>query len=407
MQAAIITTHRDTIVVVNGTANGYRIEYEPIRRKVRQSSVRIPYVHSILRLLADVRPYVFIIPPPYLPASNASDNETYEWKIDDDDDEQKLNDTDDDDDSVKKRIVLLTHIYLYVVDPLIIYSCISFTFSVVSFCALHGDSCRSIPLVDKEQRENHHIARSVIVNGLSIETKFFFTLSRCKTCQSRSALHTSIGSSPCSYVLVHSLGSCAVTRTRSDSSITPILLSLGKPVHTVQLLLADRMYHLRGEAQTFEFYGPPHPEDPQGPTLWTRPYYDCGRSNKWVISSVSPIVDVYPRHTEYRHMQAMRNLAVAVAEIDFIMLDINQCAEAEPLEQPNLFSGTDKCKSTTRCEPLTGFGFRRGGYQCLCQPGFRYPPYQDGPFQGFIIEKATLEEYIHNFDCLKVERTLP
>ena len=115
-----------------------------------------------------------------MPANNGSVNETYEWKIDnDDDDVQKLNDTDDDVDSVKKRTVLLTHIYLYVVDPLIIYSCISLTFSVVvSLCVLHGDSCRSISLADKkEQRENHPIARSVIVNGLSIKTKFSFTLS--------------------------------------------------------------------------------------------------------------------------------------------------------------------------------------------------------------------------------------
>ncbi|CAF4337174.1 unnamed protein product, partial [Rotaria sordida] len=44
--------------------------------------------------------------------------------------------------------------------------------------------------------------------------------------------------------------------------------------------------------------------------------------------------------------------------------------------------------------------------QCLCQPGFRYPPYQDGPFQGYIIEKATKEEYENNFDCLKVEYNL-
>ncbi|CAF1255091.1 unnamed protein product [Adineta steineri] len=182
-----------------------------------------------------------------------------------------------------------------------------------------------------------------------------------------------------------------------------------KPVHSVQLLLAERMYKLRDEPQNFEFYGPPHPEDPQGPTLWTRPYFDCGRSNKWVISAVSPIVDIYPRHTEFRHLQAMKNLAVAVAEIDFIMMDINQCAETNAQsndpqsKHANLFAGTDKCKPTTRCEPLIGFGFRRGGYQCLCQPGYRYPPYQDGPFKGYIIEKATQEEYVNNFDCLKVE----
>ena len=109
----------------------------------------------------------------------------------------------------------------------------------------------------------------------------------------------------------------------------------------------------------------------------------------------------------------MRNLAVAVTDIDFIMMDINQCGEANQInvqsnnsqfKQFNLFAGTDKCKPTTRCEPLTGFGFRRGGYQCLCRPGFRYPSYQDGPFKGYIIEKATTEEYTNNFDCLKVER---
>ncbi|UJR33524.1 hypothetical protein I4U23_020969 [Adineta vaga] len=168
------------------------------------------------------------------------------------------------------------------------------------------------------------------------------------------------------------------------------------------------MYKMRDQTENFEFYGPPHPEDPLGPTLWTRPYFDCGRSNKWVVSAVSPIVDIYPRHTEYRHFQSMRNLAVAVAEVDFIMMDINQCAETDGTTDTqsksiNLFAGTDKCKLTTRCEPLIGFGFRRGGYQCLCQPGYRYPPYQDGPFKGYIIEKATREEYEHNFDCLKVE----
>ncbi|CAF3503303.1 unnamed protein product [Rotaria sordida] len=177
-----------------------------------------------------------------------------------------------------------------------------------------------------------------------------------------------------------------------------------KPVHTVQLLLAERMYKLYDVTETIEFYGPPHPEDPQGPTLWTRPYFDCGRSNKWIISAVSPIVDIYPRHTTYRHFQSMRNLAVAVTNIDFIMMDINQCSEINQINRKlNLFAGTNKCKPTTRCEPLFGFGFRRGGYQCLCQPGFRYPPYQDGPFKGYIIEKATQEEYANNFDCLKVE----
>ncbi len=42
------------------------------------------------------------------------------------------------------------------------------------------------------------------------------------------------------------------------------LYFIGKPVHTVQLLLAEKMYKLQDVVQNIEFYGPPHPEDPQG-----------------------------------------------------------------------------------------------------------------------------------------------
>ena len=53
-------------------------------------------------------------------------------------------------------------------------------------------------------------------------------------------------------------------RKRSTEKNHSLYLSIGKPVHTVQLLLAERMYKLREVAQNIEFYGPPHPEDPQG-----------------------------------------------------------------------------------------------------------------------------------------------
>jgi hypothetical protein len=39
----------------------------------------------------------------------------------------------------------------------------------------------------------------------------------------------------------------------------------------------------------------------------------------------------------------------------------------------------------------------------MCQPGYRYPPYQNGPFKGELIEKATKEEYSKNFDCIPVD----
>ncbi|THD27998.1 Fras1 extracellular matrix protein [Fasciola hepatica] len=57
---------------------------------------------------------------------------------------------------------------------------------------------------------------------------------------------------------------------------------------------------------------------------------------------------------------------------------------------------------TIKCVPLTGFGFRRGGYECVCQPGHRLPANQNGPFRGVDIEAATEEEYKNGFDCLPV-----
>ena len=58
----------------------------------------------------------------------------------------------------------------------------------------------------------------------------------------------------------------------------------------------------------------------------------------------------------------------------------------------------------SQCEPLFGWGFKRGGYQCHCKPGYRYPQWQRGPFQGIDIEQATLEEYNTGFACIPVER---
>jgi len=40
-----------------------------------------------------------------------------------------------------------------------------------------------------------------------------------------------------------------------------------------------------------------------GPVKWTRPYFDCGRSNKWLVAAVVPIADIYPRHTGFRHIE--------------------------------------------------------------------------------------------------------
>ena len=52
---------------------------------------------------------------------------------------------------------------------------------------------------------------------------------------------------------------------------------------------------------------------------------------------------------------------------------------------------------STECEPLEGWGFRRGGYQCRCRPGFRLPNVVRRPFLGEIVERASPMQVC---DCL-------
>ena len=131
------------------------------------------------------------------------------------------------------------------------------------------------------------------------------------------------------------------------------MIKIGKVVHYYQLTTAKDLGVFNLNSQPMQFYGPPGAEDNPSQIKWTKPYFDCGRSNKWVISAVSPIVDVYPRHTEYRNIQSFRYLAVAVASVDYIMMDINQCddfnlGQGSFETTKNYFAGTHKCKRTTR-----------------------------------------------------------
>ena len=137
---------------------------------------------------------------------------------------------------------------------------------------------------------------------------------------------------------------------------------------------------------TFSFHGPRGADEDPGPVKWIRPYFDCGRSNEWKFAAAVPVVDIYPRHTRFRHIEYPSYTGVAVLEMNFERIDINQvrniftypsflpssvdsalliqCPRGRGNDGPNRFAGTDKCKDdTTECEPLHGYGFRRGGYQ--------------------------------------------
>ena len=155
--------------------------------------------------------------------------------------------------------------------------------------------------------------------------------------------------------------------------------------------------------ETFSFHGPRGADEYPGPVNWTRPYFDCGRSNRWLVAAVVPIADIYPRHTGFRHIEYPTYTAISVIEMDFERIDINQCPKGKGNSGPNRFANTTRCKrETTECEPLQGWGFRRGGYQCRCKPGFRLPTVVRRPYLGEIVERATQEQYYNGFDCTRI-----
>lgn len=55
-----------------------------------------------------------------------------------------------------------------------------------------------------------------------------------------------------------------------------------------------------------------------------------------------------------------------------------------------------------QCEPIHGWGFRRGGYQCRCKPGWRLPSTVRRPFLGELVERADEDMYRNGYDCMKI-----
>ncbi|KAK3876401.1 hypothetical protein Pcinc_018813 [Petrolisthes cinctipes] len=155
--------------------------------------------------------------------------------------------------------------------------------------------------------------------------------------------------------------------------------------------------------ETYVFHGPNAPDEDPGPVKFTRPYFDCGRSNKWSFPAITPVADLHPRHTQFRHIEYPTLTAISVMELDFERIDINQCPRGEGNSGPNSFADTSRCKKdTTECEPLDGYGFRRGGYQCRCKPGFRLPNVVRRPYLGEMVERATRYQYSTAFSCTPI-----
>lgn len=82
---------------------------------------------------------------------------------------------------------------------------------------------------------------------------------------------------------------------------TPGLDSVRKWSYVVNL-----RYEEAEETEPHVFFGPVADTGENAeyhPVLFTPPYFDCGRSNKWLVSAASPIVDHLPRYLEWFHLR--------------------------------------------------------------------------------------------------------
>ncbi|XP_025834712.1 probable G-protein coupled receptor 158 [Agrilus planipennis] len=99
---------------------------------------------------------------------------------------------------------------------------------------------------------------------------------------------------------------------------------------------------------------------------WSKPYYDCGGGNIWMLTYTVPFFG-YKNNTYFFK-------GTSGIDIDLRRVDIDQCPLPKGSKQLNIFAASDKCKKkTTSCVPVSGLGFRRGSYKCVCKPGFYFP----------------------------------
>ncbi|GAU95413.1 hypothetical protein RvY_07035-2 [Ramazzottius varieornatus] len=119
---------------------------------------------------------------------------------------------------------------------------------------------------------------------------------------------------------------------------------------------------------------------------WSKPYYDCGGGNIWMMTYTVPFFG-YNHTTHQYHFMGTSGI-----DIDLRRVDIDQCPLKPGSTDKNVFAGSAKCKPTTQCEPISGLGFSRGSYVCRCQHGYYFPDkaaYENGHdhFNGTIIEQ--------------------
>ena len=84
-----------------------------------------------------------------------------------------------------------------------------------------------------------------------------------------------------------------------------------KQIYVVGVKFSDTTGHYKtSDFENISFWGPPTPwarsTDLTLPVLITQPYYDCGRSNKWIISMTSPVTEFMTRYNSWNMLRRPR-----------------------------------------------------------------------------------------------------
>ncbi|KAJ8042105.1 hypothetical protein HOLleu_13093 [Holothuria leucospilota] len=140
---------------------------------------------------------------------------------------------------------------------------------------------------------------------------------------------------------------------------------------------------------------------------WTKPYFDCGGGDVWMVTFSMPFFwgDINQTSTTNTTGEGwvgrLSFVGVTTIDVSLESLDIQQCDKDEA-DQDGVFDpfvGTHHCKmSTTKCFNIPNRGFQRGSYRCECKQGYYFskPDAEVKAFDGAIIE----EEYFKKLQGL-------
>ncbi|KAH9491663.1 hypothetical protein Btru_030631 [Bulinus truncatus] len=120
--------------------------------------------------------------------------------------------------------------------------------------------------------------------------------------------------------------------------------SLTKFTYYVKL----RKTNITGQFQStsfedFNFFGPPYPSASEShpqrlPVQFTTPYFDCGGSNRWVVSTYSPVIDFMPRYSNYTHLRRQSNFHLHISPSSHLTIFTSHHLHISPSSHLTIFT---------------------------------------------------------------------